>query len=619
MRRLPLSLLLIALAAVDASASSVRVQEIGLEGYYATEPVPTRAQVVVSNSRPEPQNIELNFWIRDLELGPNRRENHFRLNVALGPNEQRVLEVPLLIFEARKPVLEVEARDTTGALLARDRRPLERPLEGHLVVILCAQEAACKAAQAGVSFSGTPEEQTTKGKLFKVVAVRQPQGMWWAYAAAQSIVLAMPADRLAREHRSALEEYLRQGGQLVFIEDMVGSDPFLEAYRKGLPDTRPQSIGRGKLYRVSNASAPELGKLFSSGILQGLAEIFAWNRFLDNELSWIRRRLATSFRFPGLRWLLAWLGAYILVVGWLNFTVLRRIGRREWGWLTVPAISLVFAVGLYAASSAERPKQFGADELAVYWMDDRSLLAGAEAALRVSSPRRATLNATVPSDLIFIGNTEPIRFGGLSTITMEKAAAERRWEIRIGMPWQVELNLLQWSFQDLGFRGTRRMPGTVSHAAERRLRNGTGQNLQQAIYVDKQKVYFLGPLAPGAEIDLVTARQEPLSAHTGRGRSVAFGYPSILGEEAPSGRLQGDRDWKEEQKEQEEWRKLPQEPFSLVELIRAWPKNGGRIFESRSGVLFGLSEEPVLGSTLSGVKFMRKNYALTIVSFGREP
>jgi hypothetical protein len=214
MRRLPLSLLIIAVAAVDAAASSVRVQEIGLEGYYATEPVPTRAQVVVSNSRSEPQDIELNFWIRDLGLGPNRRENHFRLNVALGPNEQRVLEVPLLIFEAREPVLEVEARDTTGALLARDRRPLERPVEGHLVVILCAQEAACKAAQAGVSFSGTPEEQTTKGKLFKVVAVRQPQAIWWAYAAAQSIVLAMPADRLAREQRSALEEYVRQGGSL---------------------------------------------------------------------------------------------------------------------------------------------------------------------------------------------------------------------------------------------------------------------------------------------------------------------------------------------------------------------------------------------------------------------
>jgi hypothetical protein len=135
--------------------------------------------------------------------------------------------------------------------------------------------------------------------------------------------------------------------------------------------------------------------------------------------------------------------------------------------------------------------------------------------------------------------------------------------------------------------------------------------------VDPNKVYYLGPVKAGAEIGLNTARQDALSTHTGR-THVFFGYPSQIAEPERSNLEYEYPGTEGVQSEFEEWRKLPQTSFALDELIRGWPKGGGKVFESRQGIFFGLSEEPALEAQLAGLDFARKNYALTIVSFGRE-
>ncbi len=55
-----------------------------------------------------------------------------------------------------------------------------------------------------------------------------------------------------------------------------------------------------------------------------------------------------SLALPPIGGLFALLGAYILLVGPINYLVLRRIGRREWAWATIPALIAIFAVGAYA-------------------------------------------------------------------------------------------------------------------------------------------------------------------------------------------------------------------------------------------------------------------------------
>lgn len=56
---------------------------------------------------------------------------------------------------------------------------------------------------------------------------------------------------------------------------------------------------------------------------------------------------------PGIPWLLAALVGYVLLVGPVNFLILRRLNRRELAWITVPAISLMMMGVLWVAGRAQ--------------------------------------------------------------------------------------------------------------------------------------------------------------------------------------------------------------------------------------------------------------------------
>ena len=59
-----------------------------------------------------------------------------------------------------------------------------------------------------------------------------------------------------------------------------------------------------------------------------------------------------SLALPPIGGLIALLGAYILLVGPVNYLVLKRLDRREWAWVTMPVLIVVFAVGAYAFGAA---------------------------------------------------------------------------------------------------------------------------------------------------------------------------------------------------------------------------------------------------------------------------
>lgn len=58
---------------------------------------------------------------------------------------------------------------------------------------------------------------------------------------------------------------------------------------------------------------------------------------------------AGSRQVPSLPWLLFAILGFAVVVGPVNFIVLSRIGKRDWAWLTIPALALMAVVGFWAA------------------------------------------------------------------------------------------------------------------------------------------------------------------------------------------------------------------------------------------------------------------------------
>ena len=61
-----------------------------------------------------------------------------------------------------------------------------------------------------------------------------------------------------------------------------------------------------------------------------------------------------SLALPPIGGLIMLLFGYILLIGPINYLVLRRLDRRDWAWLTMPVLIVVFAVGAYAFGSALR-------------------------------------------------------------------------------------------------------------------------------------------------------------------------------------------------------------------------------------------------------------------------
>ena len=54
-----------------------------------------------------------------------------------------------------------------------------------------------------------------------------------------------------------------------------------------------------------------------------------------------------SLDLPSVRWLAVLLALYIALVAPANYLLLRRWGRMEWAWGTIPALTLIFAAGAY--------------------------------------------------------------------------------------------------------------------------------------------------------------------------------------------------------------------------------------------------------------------------------
>jgi hypothetical protein len=55
-----------------------------------------------------------------------------------------------------------------------------------------------------------------------------------------------------------------------------------------------------------------------------------------------------ALELPSIAWLGSLLGIYLLLVGPANYLILRRWRKLAWGWVTIPALTLLFSVGAFA-------------------------------------------------------------------------------------------------------------------------------------------------------------------------------------------------------------------------------------------------------------------------------
>jgi len=489
--------------------SNLRIADVGLHGYYGN---PSAIRLIVRNPSPQSQPVHLRVSVT-AQWGAT---NAFTADVLLNGGEQREVELPVAI-NGGKTVITAEV-SASGAVFGHDS--YEGSLrQTNLIVLMCGTENVCKTVQSQIQFGGSIQERVDKNRQVAFEIVKDPRDHWWAYSAAKAIVLATPMAEFTNEEREAMEGFLRRGGRLVLLEHEIADPSFLSAYRTGPAPPNGERVGKGVLFRVYDIGANTLGNIFAGLNLPTLlVPRYEWNA---NDTGWLNRRFATSFEFPRLRWVLIWLAAYTIIIGVVNFAVLRRLHRLEFGWISTCALALLFAAGFYSFSAGRRPKKFDVDNLAVYYLDSKSPLAVADYSVRVSAPDRGGVQVSIadPAVLSPLSSTGAEVNGQIwAEMNRQGIQESRETEIRLGPPREIELSLLKWSFRDLTLEGLHEFSGTIHWVAPKRLRNDTGQRFSEAVYLDSpaNALYLLPAMAPGDEIQLATITPKAIRTKDGQ-------------------------------------------------------------------------------------------------------
>ena len=105
-----------------------------------------------------------------------------------------------------------------------------------------------------------------------------------------------------------------------------------------------------------------------------------------------------SLGLPSAGVLFCFLIGYILVIGPLNYLLLRRLRRLEWAWLTVPLTVLIFAGGLYVVGFGLRGGQSQIDQVTILQGVEGQQRGFATAFVGLFSPRRSSYTVGFPAE-----------------------------------------------------------------------------------------------------------------------------------------------------------------------------------------------------------------------------
>ncbi len=119
-----------------------------------------------------------------------------------------------------------------------------------------------------------------------------------------------------------------------------------------------------------------------------------------------------TLALPPITGLLALLVAYILLIGPVNYLILKRLDRREWAWITMPILIVVFAAGAYAYGAALRGSDVIVNEIAIVRGAPGATEGSAQAYLGVFSPTRSVYQVSVPGGALLSTSINGDMFGG---------------------------------------------------------------------------------------------------------------------------------------------------------------------------------------------------------------
>ncbi len=192
--------------------------------------------------------------------------------------------------------------------------------------------------------------------------------------------------------------------------------------------------------------------------------------------------------------LVVYIGLYILIIGPLNFLLLRRFKRLDLAWITVPLTVLAFVLGTYVLGLVVRGSEQLPLEVTIVQQVNGSPQAQQTAFIGVFSPQRTTYTITMPA--------QTLASRGSFDAALPSGGLVLRWQEQSTQLPDIQADIA--SFQtflaehtvrsDLGFTAdlTRDL-----NAVSGTLRNNSPITFEDTLVVAGDSHQYLGTFAPG--------------------------------------------------------------------------------------------------------------------------
>jgi len=186
-------------------------------------------------------------------------------------------------------------------------------------------------------------------------------------------------------------------------------------------------------------------------IAEGSASDALWHRLLpqatgpalnplaiadDSQIVFALQNLP-SIDLPSIENLFILLLAYIALIGPINYLILRRLDKREWAWVTIPALVVVFAVGTFGLGATLKGSDVIVNQITVVRAAQGTGRGIGQAYIGIYSPSRRTFDVRIPGGALLSNPTSLAQFGQTETpldvLFGESSSRLRNFEVGFGV------------------------------------------------------------------------------------------------------------------------------------------------------------------------------------------
>jgi hypothetical protein len=103
---------------------------------------------------------------------------------------------------------------------------------------------------------------------------------------------------------------------------------------------------------------------------------------------------------PAVGTLLVILLVYLVVVGPVNYIILKKVDKRDWAWITIPALVLVFSAGIFAFGYRNKGGEAIVNAISIVKLQDKGSAANVDSYVGIFIPKKGDYTFTLDRDVL---------------------------------------------------------------------------------------------------------------------------------------------------------------------------------------------------------------------------